>query len=324
MKVIRFDCKTNQEWRAERSHSIGASAIGVLFGETHFRTPYDLAQTMRNELNGIFDFTENEAMADGHDIEDFIAKKFSRVTGYQIIKASGAEYLLRRDDIPFMHVSPDRTYWIDPDGEKHGKNAEANKGILECKSTRLIINPNDLPASWIFQVQAQMGIGGFRHAHIAWLCKTNFEFGYKKIEFDEELFNAAVEVCRDFWERCIIGGEDPDPVAPSDIIKKYPSSIEGKTITATDDIVEIITSIKEMQAASKELSAEIDEAKSKLIMMFTDEEAIVSPETGKAIVTYKTKKGATRVDSKKLKAEYPEVYDKVTTKDSDSRSLSIK
>ena len=57
MNVQRFDCKTNQEWRAERAHSIGASAVGILIGENPWTTPMELAQKMRAELNGEFDYT---------------------------------------------------------------------------------------------------------------------------------------------------------------------------------------------------------------------------------------------------------------------------
>lgn len=143
--ITRYDCDTNEEWRAERANSIGASSIGVLFGETHFRTPLELAHTMRDELNGIFNYEETEAMQDGHLLEDYVAKKFALKSGYKIIEASSAEYLLRRVDIPYMHASPDRTYWIDDEGPKHGKFAEKNKGILECKTTNRKIDPDDLP-----------------------------------------------------------------------------------------------------------------------------------------------------------------------------------
>jgi putative phage-type endonuclease len=321
----RWDCDTNEEWRIERSKSIGASAIGILIGENRFTTPMELAEKMRAELKGEFNYEQTLAMMRGHAYEQGVADLFSWQTGKEIIKSSSREYLLRRDDTPFMHASPDRTYWIDSEGMKHGKNSEGNKGILECKTTRRQIDPTELPASWIFQLQVQMGISGAKEGYIAWDVLTNADgFGYKRFEFDSELFEAAVEICRDFWTRCIEGGEDPDPVEPRDILKKYPASIEGKTITANAEVVEIIQNIKEMQQASKELTAEIDTAKSKLIMLFTDEEAIVSAETGKPIVTYKTKKGAMRVDSKLLKSDYPEVYEKVTHQDNDSRTLLIK
>lgn len=329
MKTIRYEFKTNEEWRKERANSIGASSIGIIMGANAHSTPMDLAERMRAERDGVFSYDENEYMLNGHAYEPGIAYKFSKKTGHAIIQSSAKEYLLRREDIPFMHASPDRTYWIDEEGLKHGKNAEANKGILECKTNWSSKMPlTEIPLSWEFQLQVQMGIGGYKEGYLAWerfACPDKTQsFGYRRYEFDEEVFNAAVEVCRDFWERCIIGGEEPDPIAPCDILRRYPTSVEGKTITADEDILTIINTIKDQQAAAKEIEASIQEMKDALVMQFSDEESIVSPLTGKALATYKTKAGSMRVDSKRLKADYPEVYAEVASKGADTRVLLIK
>jgi len=323
MNAIRIDCKTNRQWRIERSHSIGASAVGVLFGETHFRTPLELAHTMRDELNGIFNYEETEAMQDGHLLEDYVARKFSLKTGYKIIEASSAEYLLRRPDIPFMHASPDRTYWIDADGPRHGRAAEQNKGILECKTTNRDIDPDNLPLSWVFQVQVQMGISGCRHAHIAWLCKKTFTFGYKRIAYDEEVFDAATGICKDFWDRCVVGGEDPEPVAARDVVSLYPRQTEGKTVTASKEIMDCISDLKEMKAAKSELEGEIEALSDKVKVFFADEEALVDP-AGRILATFKAGKGRASLDSKKLAADYPEVYSACVRVSAGSRTLLIK
>lgn len=325
VKGIRYDCETNEEWRLERSKSIGASAIGTLLGENRFTTPMGLAEKMKAELRGEFDYEQNFAMKRGHAYESGVAELFEWESGKEVIKSSSREYIMRREEFPFMHASLDRTYWIVPEGMKHGKNAEQNKGVLECKTTSKPVDPDNIPMSWQFQLQVQMGISGYKEGYIAWdVLSIPNGFGYKRFEFNQEIFDAAVEICRDFWTRCIEGDEIPDPIAPQDIVSRYPNSVEGKTITANSEIVEIVNSIKEMQAASKELASEIENAKGALIMLFNDEEAIVAPETGKAIVTFKTKKGSVRVDSKKLKAEYLEVFEQVSKQDSDSRTLLIK
>ena len=322
VKGHKWTCTTNEEWREERSHSIGASSVGVLFGENHFRTPLELAHTMRDELNGIFNFEETEAMQDGHLLEDYVAKKFALKSGYRIIEASSAEYLLRRDDTPFMHASPDRTYWIDEDGPKHGKFAEKNKGILECKTTNRKIDPDDLPLSWIFQVQVQMGISGCHHAHIAWLCKRTFEFDYRKIEYDEEVFNAAIVICREFWDKCVQGGEDPAPVTGSDVVSIYPHQVEGKRVTATKDIMQTISDLKEMKATKTALEGEIDELTDKVKSYFTDEEALVDID-GHVLATFKATKGRSTLDSKKLAADYPDVYNACLKTGNGTRTLRI-
>lgn len=324
MTVIRYDCKTNQEWRAERANSIGASAVGILIGENPWTTPMELAQKMRAELNGEFDYTQTLAMMRGHAYEQGVADLFSWQTNHQVIKSSSAEYLLRRDDIPFMHASPDRTYWIDENGMKHGKNAEMNKGILECKTTRRPINPDELPLSWVFQLQVQMGISGYHKGAIAWDVLTNPDgFGYQFFDFDEDIFMAAVAVCKEFWEKCIVGGEDPEPVNARDIISKYPMHITGKTVTVNQDTQKLIADLKEMKATEKELKAEIDEMSDLLKAQFTDEEAMVDID-GHVLVTYKASAGRKSVDSKKLEKEYPEVYKSVLKVGEGSRTLLIK
>ena len=320
----RFNCENNQEWREQRAHSIGASAVGVLIGENPWTTPMELAQKMRAELNGDFDYTQTLAMMRGHAYEQGVADLFSWQTGHQVIKSSSAEYLLRRDDIPFMHASPDRTYWIDENGMKHGKNAEFNKGILECKTTRRPIDPDNLPMSWVFQLQVQMGISGYKQGFIAWDVLTEREgFGFRAFDFDEDVFMAAVAVCKEFWEKCIVKGEDPEPVNARDIISMYPKHITGKTVTVSQDTQKLIADIKEMKATEKELKAEIETMTDQLKAQFTDEEAMVDMD-GKVLCTYKASAGRKSVDSKKLEAEYPEVYQSVLKVSEGSRTLLIK
>ena len=323
MNVTRYECKTNQEWRAERAHSIGASAVGILIGENPWTTPMELARKMRAELNGEFDYTQTLAMMRGHAYEGGVASLFEWQTGHKVIQRSSTEYLLRRDDIPFMHASPDRTYWIDENGLQHGKNAEQNKGILECKTTRRVINPEDLPTSWIFQLQVQLGISGCKEGYIAWDVLTDRDgFGYRRFDYDDEIFQAAVVVCKEFWDNCIVGGEDPKPINVRDVLAKYPKSVTGKTLTASAETQGMIAELKVMKDAKKELDDAIDELSDKIKAQFTDEEAMVDMD-GKVLVTYKSA-GRKSVDSKKLEAEWPEAYAACVKKSAEGRTLLLK
>ena len=283
----KWVCRSNEEWRQERCHSIGASSVGILIGENPFTTPMELAHKMRAELRGEFDYTQNMAMRIGHAFEGGVAQLFSEESGREVIQSSRAEYLLRRDDLPFMHVSPDRTYWIDESISKHGEKGNLNKGILECKTTSMPVDADNLPASWIFQLQDQMGVSGLRHGAIAWFVFPTRTFGYREFDYDEEIFAAVVEVCRDFWERCIEGGEEPEPVNVRDLATLYPRHTVGKTITVNQKAMESIAELKDLQATSKELEKVIEEHKDALKMQFTDEEAMVDMD-GRVLCTYKT------------------------------------
>lgn len=288
VKGKRWVCSTNEQWREERSHSIGASAIGILLGESHFTTPLQLAYKMRAELQGEFDYTETLAMMRGHAYESGVASLFEKITHKEIIQASAAEYLLRRDDTPFMHASPDRMFWMDAEGKKKGKNAELNKGILECKTTRMPIDGDNLPVSWIFQLQVQMGISGYHMGAIAWdvLSSAN-GFSFQFFDFDEDIYNVAVEVCRDFWEHCIINGEEPEPICGSDVTRLYPHHTVGKTLTVNRETTEAIAELKELKDAKRELEEAIEENTDKIKAQFTDEEAMLDID-GRVLCTFKT------------------------------------
>lgn len=320
----RIVCKTNQQWRMERAKSIGASAIGILFGESSFVTPMELADKMRAELAGEFDFTENMAMRRGHAYEGGVADLFSYFTGKKIIYSSSKEIICRKEEIPYMHCSPDRTYWIDENGQKHGKNAELNKGILECKTTKMHIDKDNPPLSWQYQLQVQMGIMGMSQGCLAWdeLIKGG-EFGYKFYEFEPDIFEAARIMCEDFWYRCVIGGEDPDPTASRDILKRYPESEEGKRKEVEEDIATMIAELKTLKDTKKELEADIEEIEEKVKMLFDDSEMLVDTQ-GFPLATYKTTAGRKTIDAKALRKEYPEIYDKYIRQSPSTRTLRLK
>lgn len=324
MEIKKTVCKSNKEWRELRAHSFGASAVGILLGENHFTTPYQLALRMRDELQGKFDYSQSLAMLRGHAYEQGVADLFSWQSGIQVIKASSAEYIVQRSDIPFLHASPDRTYWIDPNGLRHGKNAEQNKGLLECKTTRMPINPDNLPLSWIAQLQTQMGVCGYSEGYIAYDCLSSSDgFGYCRFEFDQETFDNIVELVRDFWQRCIVGGEDPDPVNAEDVILRYPAPVEGKTITDYGEAQSIIQSILKLKQSKKEVEEAIEQQSNTLKTLFKDNEAIIDP-AGILLATYKQTKPRTTIDSKKLKAEYPEAYTACAKTGEPSRQLVLK
>lgn len=214
-------CKDNLQWRHERAKSIGASAVGAILGLSRFMSPQQLAERMRAELRGQFDFSQTFPMMRGHAYEGGVASLFEWQSGYKVIQASSAEYLVRRSDIPFLHASPDRIYWLDAFGPQHGKLAETNKGVLECKTTRRSVKADDLPLPWILQLQVQMGLTGYHHGHLAWDVFSKTEgFGFAEFRFSEAVFKTIVEVCRDFWYRSIVG--DKYPYTPTQLSKRFP------------------------------------------------------------------------------------------------------
>lgn len=220
--VHKVRCRSNEEWREVRSHSVGASAIGTILGLNRFEGPLRLAAKMRAELRGEFDWTQNLAMMRGHAYEGGVARLFEQFDGrVEIIDASAAEYVVMREDMPWMHASPDRMFWLDRSGAKYGKESELNKGVLECKTTQSAVDTRRFSQCWYLQLQQQLGICGKQKGVIAWDVLSSKEgFGYHYFDFNPDVFDAIAAVNKDFWERVVIGGDDP---APARVIRKnYP------------------------------------------------------------------------------------------------------
>ena len=307
MKVTRFTAKSNEEWRQERCHSIGASSIGTLVGENPYQTPMELAEKMKAELNGQFDYTQTLAMLRGHAYEQGVADLFAWTSGKELIKSSSSEFLLRRDDLPFMHCSPDRLYWIDSNANKVGDKGERNKGVLECKTTRRPVDADEPPLAWQFQLQMQLGIGGYREGYLAWDVLSQADgFGYHRYEFNAEVFDLLTDICYDFWFDCVVGDKVPDPVAVRDVVKRWPTSVEGKTREVDAAAHSLWVHLKAKRDAIKEAQAEADELEDKLKLLFEDDEALTF--NGDILATYRSTAGRTAIDSKKLKEKYPQAY----------------
>lgn len=326
MKVIKSYFQTNKEWRIDRARDVGASAIGTICGENaiHGHTPLTLAKKMKQELQGEFDFTQTIAQKRGHAYESGVADMFSDETGIQIIKASAAEYTVRRDDMPWVHCSPDRVYWIDNNGPKHGKVSENNKGMLECKTTTRMSPIEEIPMSWKLQLQLQLGICGYKEGYLAWDClgcPSETGFGYMRFDFNEKIFLEASALCRYFFEHYVIGDETPAPINREDVASLYPHPKE-ESIVAGQQTIELL---REYVEIGKRMSADKnrkDELADLIACKFGDHDTLVTDQ-GIKLATYKATAGRTSVDTTRLKGDYPDIYKACLKEGKSSRTLKI-
>ena len=321
IKKMVFD--NHQEWLKERMSSIGASSIGTILGVNKYETPAELASRMKQQLSGVvFEETDNLAIRRGHAYEGGVAQMWAEELHKSIIGTSAKEYLCRRADIPFMHASPDRTYWIDDSGVKSGKNAEANKGVLECKTTRKPIDPDDLPASWQLQLQVQMGICGYNEGYIAYDVLTSPDgFGFRKFNFDPEIFDSIVKVCKHFWESYVIGDETPQPASGSDVLHLFPQST-AKVVTAPDHVAEAVRQLKDSKEAVKVLEEQQEALEVEIKNAIGDADTLMYD--GAVLATWKSSKPSMRFDSARFKAEHPDLYSEYCNEVAGTRRFLLK
>ena len=288
--------QNREEWLKVRESGIGSSEIATIVGLNPWETPYQL---WRRKLGIDPPKQENFAMKAGHYLEDAVAQFWHDETGQDIIKASAGDWLIRNDERPFLQVSPDRTYWLA--GMTHNN---ANKGILECKTTQKSIDADDLPKHWFCQVQYQLGVAELQRGSLAWLCSGR-EFGYKDLAFVPDFYGWLVEEAEKFWKDTVEGRQEPSAVSVQDVLLKYNRHTDGKVQEVGDDIYNDYRDLKDVRKQIDALEERKETLEGRIKLAFGDAEAISYG--GDTLATWKAPKASKKFDAKAYQAEHPDL-----------------
>lgn len=305
--------KERTEWLELRKTGIGSSEVATIVGLNPWETPYQL---WRRKLGIDAPKEENFAMKAGHYLEDAVSRFGADETGREIIKRSAGDWIIRDDERPFLQVSPDRTYWLT--GEKRN---ESNKGILECKTTQMSIDPDDLPKHWFCQVQYQLGVAGLSQGSLAWLCSGR-EFGYKDIDFVPDFYGWLVEEVERFWRDNILGKQEPSAVSVKDVLLKYNRHCDGKIVEVGADIFDACSELRDLKKKIKGLEATQADLEERIKLAFGDAEGISFD--GQTLATWKAPKPSQKFDAKAFQADDPETYAKYVTPQQGARRFLLK
>lgn len=132
-----------EEWLAERRKSIGGSEVGAIMGLNRYQSPVSV---WANKLGIVPDVEPNEAMIQGTDLEEYVAERFTRMTGKKVRRCN---YILRNDNYPHLHANVDRLVC----GESAG---------LECKTASALsvskFKGGEFPAGYYAQCVAYMAV----------------------------------------------------------------------------------------------------------------------------------------------------------------------
>ncbi|MDR0658828.1 MAG: YqaJ viral recombinase family protein [Mediterranea sp.] len=313
MSVTVIKPKDRAEWLEHRKSGVGSSEVATILGLNPFETPYQLWRRKKG-LDAPKD--ETFAMKAGHYLEDAVSMFWADETGREVIKSSAGDWLFVNNEKDFMRVSPDRTFWL-PNMPKNN----ANKGILECKTTQKEIDPEDLPKHWFCQVQYLLGVSEYEQGSLAWLSSGR-EFGYRDIEFVPDFFGWMSEEVERFWIDNILGDQEPEATSVTDIIKKYSRHTDGKIVETTEEVLEAYTELKGVKDELKTLEEKKEALESTIKLAFGDAEAISY--AGKTLVTWKATKDSEKFDSKLFCKEHPEMEQQYTITVPGSRRFLLK
>lgn len=306
MKPIVIRPKSHEEWLKARSEGIGASEVGAIIGVSPFDTPFSI---FLKKTGQVPPEPENEAMLMGHLLEDAVAKRWEIETGQKVIKASAADIIYVHPQYDYMRVTPDRI-------------VKGRKKLLECKTTALPVDEDNLPPYWVAQVIYQQYVTGIHDADIAWL-ESGRRFGYANIPYEEEFAEFIAERVKVFWNENVLGGKEPDAISVDDLAVKIPRSTPEKAIEADADAIDQINVLREKKAMYDALDDEIAELQNSLKMFMEDSEAIVDAD-GNVLLTWKSGKDKTSFDSKRFAEENPDLYDQYCKSVPGARSFLLK
>lgn len=301
-----------EEWLTHRQEGIGSSEVATILGLNPWETPYQLWRRKKG-----LDAPKEEtfAMKAGHYLEDAVSLFWHDETGRDIIKRSAIDWLILNADKPYMRVSPDRTYWLS-DSRKN-----SDKGILECKTTQMTIDEEDLPKHWFCQLQYQLGVAELEQGSLAWLCSGR-QFGYKDIALVPDFFKWIEEEVTKFWVDNIQGNIEPEATSVADVLLKYNRHTDGKIIEVADDIYTTVNDLKALKAQIAQLDEQKESLEEKIKLGFGDAEAISYG--GKTIATWKAPKPSEKFDAKAFAKAHPDLAKKFTAPYQGARRFLIK
>lgn len=308
--------ENEEEWLHCRSHGIGGSDIGAICGVSPFATARQIYLQKTGQYDESLEANEaaQERMHFGHLLEPIVAEEYARRTGSKLITLKA---ILQHKDYEWALANIDRLI-VDDEGKPIG--------ILECKTSSEYNNEEwengEILPSYIYQLNWYMWILGLDRGAIACLVGGNKFYYYDVFRDDELLNNIIIPKAKDFWFNNVLALKEPELQSnDTDFVNsKYAEVKKNSEIILEDDIAnELARTVVECKAKIKELEATMEEAQNRLKERLKDNEIGYT----KDFIIKWSPRASTRIDTNKLKKEYPEIYEKVKTK-IEYRAMTIK
>lgn len=295
---------THEEWLDYRRKGIGGSDAATVVG----LNPYSSLFKLYADKVGLLPENEDtEVMRQGRDLEEYVAKRFCEAAGKKVRRRN---YMFMHDEHDFMLADVDR--------EIIGENAG-----LECKTTS-VFNKSDfeggeIPLYYYVQMTHYMAVMGYDRMYLAVLVLSK-AFYWFVIERDETEITELVSAEKSFWNDYVTQHIPPAPdgsEATSEAIKAiYNDDVQRDfTVTVSDELMKSYDAAKRLSDDAKK---RLDELKEK-IQLSLGNNGYGESDTHKVSWLPQNR---TTIDGKRLKADYPEIYDRYS-KTSSSRVLRI-
>lgn len=282
---------SREEWLALRKTGIGGSDAGAICGLNPYTSAMEVFddKTTRSLRN-----VDSEAMRQGRDLEDYVARRFMEETG---LKVRRSNMMYRSRENPFMIADVDRLVV----GQEAG---------LECKTASAYNadkwKDGQIPPHYLIQCLHYMAVTGRREWYIAVVILGN-GFQYRKITWDDGLIRNLTAIEKAFWENHIRTGAMPDPDgsrACDEFLFRYFGTARKKSSIPLVGFNEKLKRREELLEAIGRLEREQKQIEQEIKRFMGDNERAFNEQY--SVIWSNVE--SVRLDTSRLKKERPEVY----------------
>lgn len=305
-----------EAWLKARTRGIGGSDVGAICGVSPFTSARQIYLNKTGQFQDSLQPNDaaKERMHFGHMLEPIVADEYAQRTGNKIVSVNAT---LVHKDYPWALANVDRLI-VDDDGRPIG--------ILECKTTSEYMNDEwesgDILMSYIYQLNWYLWILGLEKGAFACLVGGNKFYCYDVFRNDELLENTIIPAAKSFWYDNVLALKEPELQATDTEFanNKYSTVVKNSEITLTDDDAnELARTVFDCKTKIKELEKIMTEAQNRIKDRMQDNEIGYTQD-----YTIKwSPRSQKRVDTDKLKSEFPEVYAQVL-KTIEFRAMTVK
>lgn len=307
IRLVSTEGLEKEEWLKYRQRGIGGSDAGAILGVNKYRSAMEVYMDKLSDTPN--EIPDNEAMRQGRDLEDYVAKRFCDQEGKTVRRCKS---ILQHSEYPFLIADVDRI--VD------GENA-----ILECKTASSFLNEkykkDDVPLSYIFQCYHYMMVcPKVERVYLAVLI-YGLQFKVYTIEREQEQIAALQEREIEWWTRHIIGKEMPEPDGSESCQKMLNTMFDApegeKNLSSNCELL-----LKELEASENE-ARELDKRCVQIKQAIQKE--LGNAEVGLTEtfrVNWKQVKGRETFDKKRFVSEHPHVLDEYIKQGAPSRRFT--
>lgn len=298
-------------WERVRNSGIGGSDVACIMGLNPWKSAYALYAEKHGDVEPE-DLSNNEFVYWGTVLEQVVADRFCELTGKKVRRCG----TLQDESYEFMLANVDRLVV--------GENAG-----LECKTANGFKSKDwdgdELPDSYYCQCQWYMAITGCDKWYIACLIGGN-HFVWKEIPRNDEFISDMRAQAIIFWNN--LQNDIPPEVDGSESTAATIDKMNSKSGLSADNITllpsaaeEYIKCIDGLTATKKVLEEQLSQAQNALKIMLDGNENGMFRDRK---ITYKQTAARVTLDSKALKKDLPDVYEKYAKVGKPSMRFTLK